>query len=429
MKKVLTLLLAAVLSLALVACSSPVAAQEAKSDKARETAPQTTAAELEELIAGNSEFAFNLYQSLKDEDGNLFFSPYSLTLALAMAYAGARGETAAQMADTLGFTLSDETLHEAFNYLALELAKRSKIPNKTLSGKDDEGFRFNVVNDAWGQRDYHFESAFLDTLAVNYGAGIRLVDFIKDAEGARQIINDYIEEKTEGRIEDLIPEGAVDAMTRLVLTNAIYFNAAWAAPFDEEATVDATFSLLDGTTITVPMMNQTEMYRYAKGDGYQAVELPYDGDQLSMVILLPEADNFTAFEEAMSADKVAAIIASLKMSNVKLSMPKFEFDSTFTSLARQLADMGMSIAFSTAADFSGITGGPDLFISDVVHKAFVSVDEAGTEAAAASAVIFKVTGIDAPLNFFTADHPFIFLIRDIPTGAVLFVGRVMDPGA
>ena len=427
MKKLISFLLPAVMSLAMIACSTPAMAQEARSDKPRDTAPQVTPAELAALVSGNSEFAFNLYQALKDEDGNLFFSPYSLTLALAMAYAGARGDTKAQMADTLGVTLPDETLHEAFNYLALELAKREKVPG--LQGKDEEGFRFNVVNDAWGQRDFRFEPGYLDTLAVNYDAGIRIVDFIKDAEGARKTINDYIEEKTEGRIKDLIPEGAVDSLTRMVLTNAIYFNAAWAAPFEEKDTVSATFNLLDGTSITVPMMRQTEFYRYAAGSNYQAIELPYTGNQLSMVILLPQAGQFKAFEDALTAAEVSRILTSLNMGYAALSMPKFEFDADF-GLADTLKAMGMPLAFDPdTADFSGMTGKRDLYITNVVHKAFVSVDEKGTEAAAASGVIFGTTSLPPEPVVFNADRPFIFLIRDIPTGAVLFVGRVMNPNA
>jgi serpin B len=198
MKKLISVLLPVILCLALAACSSPAMAQEARSNKPRDLSPQVNPAELAELINGNSKFALDLYQALKGEDGNLFFSPYSLNLALAMAYAGAREETRAQMKSTLDITLGDDLLHEAFNFLALELAKRETVPG--LQGKDENGFRFNVVNDAWGQKNYQFDNSYLDTLAVNYNAGVRLVDFIKDAEGARKTINDYIEEKTEGRI-------------------------------------------------------------------------------------------------------------------------------------------------------------------------------------------------------------------------------------
>jgi len=395
-----------------------------KSDKERITSPDVNLSDEALLVEGNSAFAFELYQALKGEEGNLFYSPYSISMALAMTYAGARGETAEQMADTLNFILEQEKLHPAFNWLDGELASRGE----GAEGKDEEGFRLNIVNAIWGQKDYEFLSDFLDVLAENYGAGMRILDFINETEQSRVAINDWVSNQTEGRIEDLIPQGAIDALTRLVLTNAIYFNAAWENPFDEDITADGPFYLLDGGQVSVPMMKQTEWFGYTEGEGYQAVELPYDGNELSMVILLPEAGNFQAFEEGLQAQQVCDIISDLQPTGVTLTMPQFEFDSEF-SLKDTLAGMGMPIAFSGAADFSGMTGSPDLFISEVIHKAFVSVDEAGTEAAAATAVIVKlVVAPGFPVEV-TIDSPFIFLIRDIDTGAILFVGRVMNPGA
>jgi len=412
------------LSLTLVACSSAVTAAELKSDKPRDTSPEVTAAELSALVESNSAFAWNLYQQLKAQDGNLFYSPYSLSLALAMTYAGARNQTEQEMAATLHFDLSQEKLHQAFNYLALELLKRETI--KDAEGKDDVGFRLDVVNDIWGQKDYDFLAPFLDVLAENYGAGLRILDFIRDAEGARETINQYISDRTEGRIKDLIPQGAIDTMTRLVLTNAIYFNAAWASPFNEDDTQNGTFYLLDGSQVTAAMMHQSETTGYAEGTDYQAVEIPYAGEQLSMVIIMPKEGQFAAFENSLDAARVSSIIESLKTSVVDLSLPKFEFDASF-DLVQELAAMGMPIAFTDQADFSGMTGNRDLCIGDVVHKAFVSVDEAGTEAAAASAVIMELTSMPSEKVTMTVNHPFIFLIRDIPTGTVLFIGRVVNP--
>ena len=213
-----------------------------------------------------------------------------------------------------------------------------------------------------------------------------------------------------------------------MLTNAIYFNAAWENPFNKKMTADGPFYLLDGGQVIVPMMKQTESFSYAKGEGYQAVELLYDGDELSMVILLPEDRQFEAFEESLHAEQVDIIISDLQTTEVALTMPQFEFDSEF-SLKDTLSGMGMPIAFSGAGDFSGMTGNPELFISDVVHKAFVAVDEAGTEAAAATAVIMKLTAVPEPPVEITIDHPFIFMIRDIETDAILFVGRVVNPAA
>jgi serpin B len=424
MKKALVLVLIASLVLPLISCGQPAAGELLKSDKERITSPDVSPGDEALLVEGNSAFAFDLYQALKEEEGNLFYSPYSISLALAMTYAGARGETAEQMAETLQFMLDQDSLHPAFNWLDAELAGRGE----GAQGKDGEGFRLNIVNAIWGQKDYSFLPSFLDVLAENYGAGLRILDFINETEKSRVTINDWVSDQTEGRIKDLIPQGAIDALTRLVLTNAIYFNAAWAYPFDEKATVNGPFYLLDGGQVSVPMMKQTESFGYTDGEGYQAVELPYDGDELSMVILLPEDGQFQAFEDQLQSQEVGDITSSLQPAQVTLTMPKFEFDSEF-SLKDTLTEMGMPVAFSGEADFSGMTGNLGLAISDVLHKAFVSVDEAGTEAAAATAVIVGETAAPGQQVEVTIDRPFIFLIRDIETGAILFVGRVINPGA
>ena len=424
MKKALIPLLSIFLVLPVVACAQPAAAGLEISDKPRVTSPVVSPTDQVSLVDGNSAFAFELYQSLKEKDGNLFYSPHSISLALAMTYAGARSETAQQMADTLHFTLPQERLHPAFNSLALELGKRGQ----GAQGKDGEGFRLNIVNAIWGQDGYNFQPAFLDVLAENYGAGLRIMDFIKETEKSRITINQWVSDQTEDRIKDLIPQGAINELTRLVLTNAVYFNAAWQHQFNKNQTEDGQFHLLDGKQVTVPMMKQTESFGFAKGAGYQAIELPYDGNELSMVILLPEDGQFKAFEEDLQTQQVSDIINSLRGSRVDLTMPRFEFDSEF-SLKDTLAKMGMPVAFTDSADFSGMTGKRELSISNVIHKAFVSVDETGTEAAAATAVIVGVTSapVEPPVEL-TIDRPFIFLIRDIETGAVIFVGRVLNPG-
>jgi serpin B len=383
----------------------------------------STSGDLAELAAGNNAFAFDLYQAIREGESNFFYSPYSISLALAMTYPGAQGETKQQMADSLHFTLPEDRLHPAFNALGLTLARRGE----GAAGRDEEGFRLNIVNAIWGQEGYAFLPDFLDVLAENYGAGLRLLDFVHAPEESRATINDWVSEQTEGRIEDLIPQGLINALTRLVLTNAIYFNAAWNVPFEPELTHEGTFHLLDGGEVEVPMMKQTESLGYAEGEGYQAVELPYDGRELSMVILLPRAGQFEAFEGWLAAERVDAIAKDLARRDVALTMPKFEFESAFY-LEEALSAMGMPDAFSGDADFSGITGNRDLFIEDVIHKAFVSVDESGTEAAAATAVVFLESAPVEPIEV-TVDRPFIFLIRDIETGVILFVGRVVDPSA
>jgi len=427
MKKILVIALALALLvpvLAWVPPAQPALAGEVKSDKERVASPNVGEAEQALLVEGNTAFAFDLYQALKETDGNLFYSPFSISLALAMTYAGARSETAEQMAAVLHFLLEQDSLHPAFNWLSAELATRGQ----GAQGKDGEGFRLNIVNAIWGQKDYEFLPAFLDVLAENYGAGLRTLDFINAAEQARLTINDWVSDQTNERITNLIPPGAVTDLTRLVLTNAIYFNAAWEYPFEKQRTANGPFYLLNGGQVTVPMMRETESFGYTEGEDYQAVELPYDGDELSMVILLPASGNFEAFEAGLGAAQVEDIIASLQPARVALTMPEFKFVSEF-SLNGALSQMGMQDAFSPdEADFSGMTGTEKLFISDVIHKAFVAVNEAGTEAAAAIAVVVGTTSMPVePTAEVTLDHPFIFLIRDIQTGTILFVGRVLDP--
>jgi serpin B len=423
MKKTLvSLLITLSLVLPLTGCTGTASAGLIESDKERIKSPDVSPADVATLVDGNTAFSFDLFQELKSEDGNMFYSPYSISLALAMTYAGAWGETEQQMADTLHYDLSQDNLHPAFNYLDMELAKRGE----GARGKDDEGFRLNIVNAIWGQKDFTFLPEFLDTLAENYGAGLRLLDFINETEKSRITINDWVSDETEGRIQDLIPQGQLDSATRLVLTNAIYFNAAWQYRFEKSMTSDSAFHLLNGQDINVPMMRQTESFGYTTGDGYQAVELQYDGGELSMVILLPDPGEYDSFEDQLNVENTNEIINRLQYTQVALAMPKFEFESEF-KMKDTLSRMGMPVAFSPSADFSGMTGGKDLYIDQVIHKAFVSVDEAGTEAAAATAVDMKLTSMPAePVNV-TIDHPFIFLIRDIETGTILFVGRVMNP--
>lgn len=409
----------------LAGCASPEPSPSiVRADVARVTQPDVPAPDMTELVRGNTAFAFDLYRALREkEEGNFFYSPFSISIALAMAWAGARGKTERQMAETLHFTLPPDRLHAAFNALDLELARRGQ----GAKGKDEKRFRLHIFNALWGQKGYRFLPEFLETLARHYDAGLRLLDFASDPEGARKTINDWVSEQTEGRIRDLIPPGAIDTLTRLVLTNAIYFNAAWANPFDPAETRDGAFHLLDGSQVTVPMMRQTAGYRYAAGDGFQAVELPYDGRELAMVILLPDADRFEEFERSLDAGRLEEILSGLADQEVTLTMPRFRVESDF-SLKDTLTAMGMPVAFEPGrADFSGMNGRRDLYISAVLHKAFVAVDENGTEAAAATAVIFKEAGAPMQPVEVTVDHPFIFLIRDLQTGAILFIGRVVNP--
>jgi serpin B len=415
--------LALALLLAGTACAGKTQTKETRSDKER-LVPRPPEADTKALVAGNSAFALDLYHRLREtEPGNLFYSPHSISLALAMTYAGARGETERQMAETLHFDLGQEKLHPAVNALDAELAARGADMDP------DEGTRFqlNIANALWGQTGYEFLPTFLDLLAEHYGAGLRTLDFAADTEGARQTINKWVSDQTEERIKDLIREGVLWPSTRLVLTNAIYFYGAWHHPFEEAVTRDGTFVLLDGAQVEVPMMRQTEYFPFAEGAGYQAIELPYVGRQVSMIILLPDQGQFLAFEETLDAERLDAILSGLEHENVSLVMPKFEYEASL-GLGDTLVAMGMPAAFDAGqADFSGMTGSRSLAIGAVVHQAFVSVDEEGTEAAAATAVVMIESARPEPAVEVTVDRPFIFLIRDVPTGTILFVGRVLDP--
>ena len=400
----------------------PVSFDVAKSSESRITSPDTTASQLAALVSGNSTFAFNLYQQLtKGNNGNIFYSPYSISTALAMTYAGANGDTATQMAKALDFTLPQAQLHPAFNDLALQLASRGQ----GASGTNGKSFALNIANALWCEKTFNFLPDFLNTLGQNYGAGVNLLDFVNSPEPSRVTINNWVSNETNDKINNLIPAGAITPQTRLVLTNAIYFDAAWQNPFSADKTQNGTFNLLDGSTVSVPMMNNEANYGYTKGSGYQAVELPYSGNQVAMDIIIPDAGKFSTFESGMTADSISGIIGNLQPGSLTLTMPKFSFDSSF-SLNGALTALGMPIAFSEQADFSGMTGNKDLTIADVVHKAYVAVDEQGTEAAAATGVVMSAMAI-MNQNHLTIDQPFIFVIRDIQTGSILFVGRVLNP--
>jgi serpin B len=398
--------------------------QYLKSDKVYNSSPDVDDETLATLVNGNNEFAFDLYRQLVSTgDGNLFFSPYSISLALAMTYAGANGQTKEQMADVLNFLLEDEELHSAFNKLAIELNSRNQ------TGQVSTGFKLNVINAIWGQQDYKFMQAFLDVIAENYNAGMRVLDFEKDPEGCRQAINEWVSEQTDGLIKELLPANSITDLTRLVLTNAIYFNAAWLFRFDKDDTYDDTFYMLDGSTVTVPMMHQKDHFGYTEGSGYQAIELKYDTWNMSMVIILPDEGTFEEFESSLTGERVNEIVDNMEDSTyVILTMPKFGFESSF-NLKETLEAMGMTDAFHVAtADFSGIFGGMGYWLDEVYHDAYVTVDEDGTTAAAATGVV-AVSGISQYPPEINLNHPFIFMIRDGETNTILFVGRIMNPAA
>jgi serpin B len=433
------LVVSLVLSLGLFGCSSdsgdsniadpdqgskePASFSIAASDLERELFPEVTDNDYEALLEGNRRFALDLYQQLrsKDEEArNIFYSPYSISVALAMTWAGARGNTADEMADALHFTLEKEEFHPAFNKLDPYL---SSLGQET----EDEEFILSIENSIWGEETYTFLDGFLDLLAVNYGAAMNLLDFLYQPDKSREIINEWVEDQTRGKIEDLLPENSITPDTRLVLTNAVYFYGSWLHQFDEESTSDGIFNALDGSRVTVSMMQQTEIFRYMSGDGFQAIDLPYEGEKTGMLIIVPNEGTFEAFEQTFDTETLGVILDSLTSTNVTLYLPKWEFIAE-CKLKETLESMGMVDAF-TAADFSGIDGTHDLFIDEVFHKAFVAVDESGTEAAAATAVVVSLTAVPDPPVALEINRPFIFLIMDYETETILFAGRVTNPEA
>ena len=382
----------------------------------KEMAPPDTAV-VESVAKGNTAFAVDLYKNVAAaKSGNLFLSPLSMSTALAMTSAGARGETAQQMANVLHLPLNQTGVHEAFARLTQDF--NAKSPDYELA----------VANALWGQKDYAFLDPFANTLKTNYGAGLTPVDFKSNAEGARNTINGWVEKQTGYKIKDLISPGVLDATTRLVLTNAVYFKSDWAEPFKKNYTRDEAFHVASDKIMTTPLMHLVHEFRYFEQDSFQALEMPYKGETFSMVILLPkDIDGLTALEQSVTAEKLLEWMKGLQRQQVAVTIPRFTMTSEF-SMGKVLGEMGMPLPFSEAADFSGMTGKPELFISAVVHKAFVDVSEKGTEAAAATGVEAKATvASPAPPPEFRADHPFLFLIRDLRSDSILFMGRVVNP--
>lgn len=424
MKKNFYLLFIAVIipALLLSACGP---GKLAESKLERIANPDVPVSDSAQLVDGNTAFAFDLYQAVRSGTGNLVCSPYSISLALAMTYGGARGATASQMADVMHYSLPGTQFHPAFNLLSLDLSRR---PDQAADVDEKDRFQLTIANMLWGQDGWPFLPEYLDLLAVNYGAGLRLLDFENSPESARKQINNWVSDQTKNRIKDIIPPGMPDPSTRLVLANAIYFKAMWEHEFSANSTHDARFTLLNGEMVNVPLMEQesSEEFAYASGDGWQAVALPYKGGLTDMVIIVPDAGNFESFESGLTAERYNELVSAMQQEQVILSMPKFTFESSL-GLKSTLIEMGMLDAFDRdRADFSGMDGQHLLYIDNALHKAFIAVDEKGTEAAAATVVLMRPASLPQGIML-TIDRPFFYVIRDIPTGTILFMGRVLDP--
>ncbi len=399
---------AIVILVALIALVPVLRAEEGKKDLAAVDVP-----------SANAQFACDLYAKLAEKPGNVFISPYSISTALQMTWAGARGDTAAKMAAVLHLPNEPALVHPVVGDL---LGKLEEV-NKT------KGCRVAIANRLFGQQGEPFRPEFLDLIDKSYGGGLERMDFVHDSEGSRKAINAWVEKKTEEKIKDLLAPPDIDRLTVLVLANAIYFKGDWETQFDKKLTAKDLFrdSLYkDRLPPSVDMMKRTGTYAYLKGDGFQAIELPYVGKSLSMVVFLPdEIDGLGAFEKSLTAAKLSEWLKGLReRESIRLSLPKFTMTVRYGEMEKTLADMGLPLR----GDFSGMTTGGGLGISKIIHKAFVAVDEEGTEAAAATAVVM-VRGMPPSPVVFKADHPFFFLIRDKATGAILFMGRVVDPAA
>lgn len=372
------------------------------------------------VVDGNNRFALELYAKLREAKGNLFCSPFSISSALSMTALGARGKTAEQMGEVLHLPHADQT-HSGFAALIRQLN----------SGGEKRGYQLSVANALWGQKGFGFKPEYLRTVKTYYGAGLSELDFAANPEAARKVINDWVEKETRERIKDLLAKGTIDGATRLVLTNAIYFKGDWADQFDKKSTYDEPFFTGDGKSAEAPMMHRTGKYGYFDNDQLQALSMPYKGKELSMVFLLPrKKDGLAALEIAATADNVPKWLDRVSTTEVIVTLPKFKMTAEF-KLVPTLMALGMKDAFdAAAADFSGMSDREGLVISDVIHKAFVEVNEEGAEAAGATAVIVKEAAIAPPKQtpVFRADHPFLFLIRDNRNGSILFVGRVAKPG-
>jgi serpin B len=394
----------------------------AKSNVSREK-NQVSGSVLSEQAISINTFALRMYQQLcLQEQGNIFFSPYSIFAALGMTEAGAKGETMRQIREALSVTLEGDALHAAMNGLDLSLMGYTSTTN---------GLTLNVVNTTWVKKGRTFIPEYLDLLARYYGAGVNLLDFVSEPEPSRIVINTWVADQTNQKIKDLLPPQSITSSTALVLTNAIYFLADWLNQFDAMLTKDDNFNRADNTIVTAPLMQLGETGKmvkmlYRQVGNVRALDLPYKGDRLCMTVILPDAGAFESFQGSLNIQNLGSLITTLDSTALPpVRLPKFKFTSGSISLVPAFKALGMTDAFTGAADFSGIFGAPDICISDIIHKAFISVDEKGTEAAAATAVIFIETSGFSPS--FIANRPFLFVIRDRLTGVILFMGRILDP--
>jgi len=395
---------------------------------ASEAAAEASSEDIAALVEGGNEFAFDLYGRLAG-DGNLFFSPYSISTALTMTAAGARGNTELEMATVLRFPTEEVAGKTSFINRERVGASCAALQEGLVASRETRGYELHVANSLWGQHDYPFKVSFLDLVERHFGGGFNTADFVGNAEAERVRINQWVEGETRERIEDLIPPGGVDDLTVLVLTNAVYFKGQWMSRFDEERTTDATFHGAHGDA-TVPMMYQKDDFRYFENEIVQVLEMPYVGENVSMLVFLPRIDGprgLDALDASLTPEMLSDWSGRLREKKLKVFFPRFEMTWGTEEISDHLKALGILDAFELVADFSDMSDRNDLFIDSVFHKAFVAVNEEGTEAAAATAVVMARLSMEQE-TIFRADHPFLFVIRDNATGGILFMGRVADLG-
>ena len=396
--------------------------------------PDIAAADRAAYVADGQAFTFDLYRKVADAPDaagkSVWMSPLSVAYALSMTSAGAKGATLAEIRKALHVTLPEATLHEANNWLSGELAARpAKALANVVPEEGDVKMDLTLVDALFAQQGFEVVPAFLDVLAAEYDAGLKLTDFSTDPDGSRQKINAWVKDETSQRITDLLPQGSIDASVRFVLVNAVSMGAPWAAPFSEELTKDAPFTKLDGSTVTAKLMHayDSEAFPYAATDDYEAAAIPLRGRELEVVVVLPKAGKFVSVDAALDGAAFGALRAAMKPTELAVSLPKMKLTTASVSLVPALRALGMNLAFTDAADFSGISTTTSVVIFDVLHKAMVGLDEHGIEAAAATAVIGGETSAGPTPIPFVADHPFLLGIRDATTGALLFWGRIVEP--
>jgi serpin B len=403
------------LFLTVAACADSVRTDDPLDPLTTRELPAELVAGADSLVEANTRFALDLYAELRGAGGNLFLSPFSISTALAMTYAGAAGITEREMRDVLHLGQGPERTHALFQALLSSLDRGIALG----------GYRLDVANGIWAQAGSPFRDEYLDTVRERYLARIESADFVRAAEAVRGEINRWVAEKTAGRIEELFPPGSLNDLTRLVLANAIYFKGKWDAPFDPKLTRSRSFHLDANRRVEVPMMSQHGTFGFASFDGVEVLEMPYTGKDLSMIFMLPSGvEGLWDLEARMTFEELDRWVSGTAPRPVDVSIPRFHVESEF-ALSQPLSALGMPSAFDAGlADFSRMTGERDLSVSAVLHKAYVDVNEEGTEAAAATGVVVETTSVPPE---FVADHPFLFLIRDNVTGSVLFLGRVTDP--